>query len=89
MLAGCLRATVGYDAMSLRALNREPDVNHNLIDQRLGTKEELWRAAVDFGFGRLMRHMQGLFDPTLREQLRLAVCTDAWSSGPVILSWSR
>jgi AcrR family transcriptional regulator len=63
-------ATVGYDGMSLRTLNR------NLIYQRFGTKEELWRAAVDFGFGRLMRHMQGLFDPTLSEpleQLRLAV----------------
>jgi TetR/AcrR family transcriptional regulator len=41
-----------------------------------GTKDELWRAAVDFGFGRLIRHMQGLFDPTLSEpleQLRLAI----------------
>ncbi len=69
-------ATVGYDGMSLRTLNRELGVSHNLIYQRFGTKEELWRAAVDFGFGRLMRHMQGLFDPTLSEpleQLRLAV----------------
>jgi AcrR family transcriptional regulator len=41
-----------------------------------GTKGELWRAAVDFGFGRLIRHMEGLFDPTLTdplEQLRLAI----------------
>src|SRR6201987_4879221 len=69
-------ATVGYDGMSLRTLNRELGVSHNLIHQRFGTKEELWRAAVDFGFGRLMLHMQGLFDPTLSdplEQLRLAV----------------
>jgi AcrR family transcriptional regulator len=61
--------------MSLRTLNRELGVSHNLIHQRFGTKEELWRAAVDFGFGRLMRHMQGLFDPTLSdplEQLRVA-----------------
>ena len=68
-------ATVGYDGMSLRTLNRELGVSHNLIYQRFGTKEELWRAAVDFGFGRLMRHMQGLFDPTLTdplEQLRVA-----------------
>lgn len=69
-------ATVGYDGMSLRTLNRELGVSHNLIHQRFGTKEELWRAAVDFGFGRLIRHMQGLFDPTLSEpleQLRLAI----------------
>jgi AcrR family transcriptional regulator len=77
-------ATVGYDGMSLRTLNRELGVSHNLIHQRFGTKEGqrfgtkegLWRAAVDYGFGRLMRHMQGLFDPTISEpleQLRHAV----------------
>ncbi len=69
-------ATVGYEGMSLRTLNRELGVSHNLIYQRFGTKAELWRAAVDFGFGRLMRHLQGLFDPTVSEpleQLRLAV----------------
>jgi AcrR family transcriptional regulator len=69
-------ATVGYDGMSLRTLNRELGVSHNLIYQRFGTKEELWRSAVDYGFGRLMRHMQGLFDPIISdplEQLRLAV----------------
>lgn len=69
-------ATVGYDGMSLRTLNRELGVSHNLIYQRFGSKDELWRAAVDYGFGRLMRQLQGLFDPTLTdplEQLRLAV----------------
>ncbi len=72
----CMFATVGYDGMSLRTLNRELGVSHNLVYQRFGTKEQLWRAAVDFGFGRLMRHLQGLFDPTISdplEQLRLAV----------------
>jgi len=36
----------------------------------------LWRASVDFGFGPLLRIMQGIFDPTLTEpleQLRLAI----------------
>ncbi|WP_082964383.1 TetR/AcrR family transcriptional regulator [Mycobacterium sp. E796] len=69
-------STVGYDGMSLRTLNRELGVSHNLIYQRFGSKDELWRAAVDFGFGRLMRHLQGLFDPTVSdplEQLRLVV----------------
>ena len=45
-------ATVGYDGMSLRTLNRELGVSHNLIYQRFGTNEELWRAAVDFGLSR-------------------------------------
>jgi AcrR family transcriptional regulator len=69
-------ATVGYDGMSLRTLNRELGVSHNLIHQRFGTKEKLWRTAVDRGFGRLLHEMQGLFDPTLTEpleQLRLAI----------------
>lgn len=69
-------ATVGYDGMSLRTLNRDLGVSHNLIYQRFGTKDELWRSAVDFGFGQMLRHMQSLFDPTLGEpleQLRLAV----------------
>lgn len=69
-------STVGYDGMSLRTLNRELGVSHNLIHQRFGTKEDLWHAAVDFGFGRLITHMQGLFDPTLSDpldQLRLAI----------------
>ena len=69
-------ATVGYDGMSLRTLNRELGVSHNLIYQRFGTKDELWRAAVDHCFGRLVRHMSGLFDPTISdplEQLRLVV----------------
>src|ERR1700757_5170575 len=56
-------ATVGYDGMSLRTLNRELGVSHNLIYQRFGTKDELWRAAVDYGFGRLMRDPPGLFFP--------------------------
>ena len=50
--------------------------SHNLIHQRFGSKAELWRAAVDHGFGRMVRHMEGVFDPTISdplEQLRLAI----------------
>jgi TetR/AcrR family transcriptional regulator len=69
-------ATYGYDGVSLRMLNRELGVSHNLIYQRFGSKDDLWRASVDFGFGPLLRIMQGIFDPTLTEpleQLRLAI----------------
>src|ERR1700682_4004143 len=69
-------ATYGYDGVSLRTLNRDLGVSHNLIYQRFGSKDDLWRASVDFGFGPLLRIMQGLFDPTLTEpleQLRLAI----------------
>jgi AcrR family transcriptional regulator len=69
-------ATYGYDGVSLRTLNRELGVSHNLIYKRFGSKDDLWRAAVDFGFGQLRNLVQGLFDPTLTEpleQLRLVI----------------
>lgn len=43
----------GFEAMSVRELAREVGVSHNLIPQRLGSKEQLWFAAVDRGFGAL------------------------------------
>jgi AcrR family transcriptional regulator len=69
-------ATLGYDGTSLRTINRELGVSHNLIYQRFGTKDDLWRAAVDYGFGGLVKEMQGVFDPIITEpleQLRLAI----------------
>src|ERR1700758_5678879 len=63
-------ATVGYDGMSLRTLNRQLGVSHNLIYQRFGTKEELWRAAGDYGFGRLLRHTPGPFHPAPPDPLQ-------------------
>ena len=43
----------GYEAMSVRELARELGVSHNLIPQRIGSKERLWFQAVDRGFGNL------------------------------------
>lgn len=43
----------GYDGTSVRELSRALGVSHNLIPQRIGTKAELWLAAVDRGFGQL------------------------------------
>jgi AcrR family transcriptional regulator len=60
--------------VSVRTLNREVGVSHSLINQRFGSKEGLWRAAVDHGFGKITRDLAGVFDPTLTdplEQLRL------------------
>src|SRR5262245_60334837 len=47
-------ADKGYDGMSVRELARTLGVSHNLIPQRIGTKADLWRAAVDRGFGQLI-----------------------------------
>ena len=78
ILAVALRtfATYGYEGVSLRTLNRELGASHNLIYQRFGTKEELWKAAVDYGFGGLVDYASDSFDPTVPdplEQLRLVV----------------
>lgn len=45
-----LFAERGFEGMSVRELAREFGVSHNLIPQRLGSKEQLWFAAVDRGF---------------------------------------
>ncbi len=43
-------ATHGYQGVSMRTLNRELGVSHNLLHQRFSSKEQLWYAAVDWGF---------------------------------------
>ena len=48
----------GYDGASVREIARRLDVSHNLIPQRFGSKENLWYAAVDYGFGRLEQDLQ-------------------------------
>ncbi|MGZ4785613.1 MAG: TetR/AcrR family transcriptional regulator, partial [Acidimicrobiales bacterium] len=43
----------GFAATSVREVARQLGVSHNLIPQRFGSKERLWYAAVDQGFGTL------------------------------------
>ncbi len=47
----------GYDGASVREIARRLEVSHNLIPQRFGSKENLWYAAVDHGFGRLEKDL--------------------------------
>jgi AcrR family transcriptional regulator len=61
--------TSGYDGVSVRTLNRELGVSHALINQRFGSKAQLWRAAVDFGFGRITNDLAQVFDPTVTDPL--------------------
>jgi TetR/AcrR family transcriptional regulator len=44
----------GFGATSVREVARRLGVSHNLIPQRFGSKERLWYAAVDHGFGTLL-----------------------------------
>jgi TetR/AcrR family transcriptional regulator len=62
-------ATHGYDGVSVRTLNRELGVSHNLIHQRFGSKQGLWYAAVDRAFGQQTTELATWFDPTLADPL--------------------
>jgi AcrR family transcriptional regulator len=59
----------GYDGVSIRTLNRELGVSHNLIHQRFGTKDALWHAAVDHAFGNLVADLATRFDVTVADPL--------------------
>jgi TetR/AcrR family transcriptional regulator len=49
----------GYDGTSVREVARALGVSHNLIPQRIGSKEALWYAAVDHGFAALGEALAG------------------------------
>ena len=44
----------GFAGTSVREVARSLGVSHNLIPQRFGSKDRLWYAAVDHGFGTLL-----------------------------------
>jgi AcrR family transcriptional regulator len=44
----------GYDGMSLRTLNADMGLSRGTINQRFGSKEQLWYAAVDHEFKQLI-----------------------------------
>ncbi|MGW8700115.1 TetR/AcrR family transcriptional regulator [Streptomyces eurythermus] len=54
----------GYQGVSIRTLARELGVSHNLLNQRFGSKQDLWYAAVDHGFGSLTDELQRVMTGT-------------------------
>jgi AcrR family transcriptional regulator len=69
-------ATLGYDGVSMRTLNRTLGGSHNLLSGRFGSKEALWYATVDWSFQPLVHRLATAFDPTLTDpldQLRLMI----------------
>lgn len=74
MLDAALRAFArdGYEGVSVRTLSRELGVSHNLLHQRFGSKADIWRAAVDHGFGRVVALMEQVFDPSVTDPLEQA-----------------
>jgi len=80
ILEAALRAfaTLGYDGVVLRTLNRELGGSHNLLNGRFGSKEALWYATVDWAFRPLVMRLATAFDPTLTDpldQLRITMRT--------------
>jgi AcrR family transcriptional regulator len=71
-------ATLGYDGVVLRTLNRELGGSHNLLNGRFGSKEALWYATVDWAFQPMVMRLATAFDPTLTDpldQLRITMRT--------------
>jgi AcrR family transcriptional regulator len=69
-LEAALRAFAvhGYAGVSVRTLNRELGVSHSWVHQRYGSKQALWHAAVDHGFGHQAAAI--VFDPTITDPLQ-------------------
>lgn len=64
ILTAALRAFAarGYHGMSVRDLNAELGVSHNLIHRRFGSKDNLWRATVDRHFDELVAELDPVLD---------------------------
>lgn len=76
-------ARLGYHGTSLRSLNRELGVSHNLLTQQFGSKEALWRAAVDWGFGRMQQSLTQATEDSATENTGTGEATrTAEESGP-------
>lgn len=55
-------AAHGYDGTSVRDLNKELGVSHNLIHRRFGSKARLWEATVDRWFGEFTARLDLILD---------------------------
>ncbi|MFD5148648.1 TetR/AcrR family transcriptional regulator [Streptomyces sp. NPDC058401] len=53
----------GFEGVSLRSLNAELNVSHNMLTKRYGSKGALWKAAVDDACARLTEALDRAEDP--------------------------
>ena len=58
-------AAKGYHGMSVRDLNKELGVSHNLIHRRFGSKAKLWEATVDRWFVEFTDQLDPVLDSIL------------------------
>jgi len=64
-------AVQGYDGVSLRTVNDQLGVSRNLLYQRFGSKENLWRAVVDWAFRPFLAHLDSVDDESADPMERL------------------
>jgi len=62
LLARKAFAEKGYDGVSVRDLNKELGVSHNLLHRRFGSKYELWQATVDDAFAEFLAALDPVLD---------------------------
>ncbi len=55
-------AAKGYDGMSVRDLNKDLGVSHNLVHRRFGSKLDLWKATVDRAFTQFSDRLNAVLD---------------------------
>ena len=84
-------AVHGFDGMSIRALNKELGLSHATVNQRFGTKDALYTAAIDHGFRSLLLDLNDeiaqfdtLTDPLEELRLRFRAFLVASSRRPQI-----
>jgi len=79
----------GYDGVSVRELNRQIGVSHNLVHHYFGSKDALWRAAIDFGLGRVndtwrLDDLGPLTDPAEKMKVGLRRFLEVMAHSPAI-----
>lgn len=79
----------GYDGVSVRELNRQIGVSHNLVHHYFGSKDALWRAAIDFGLGRVndtwrLEDLGPLTDPVEKMKVGLRRFLEVMARAPAI-----
>lgn len=83
-------ADAGYDGASVRDICRRLDVSHNLVHERFGSKDQLWRAAIDHGFRELAHTLAEAAqavsaDPLVRLRSVLIAYVEAIAAKPALI----
>ncbi|MDB5396881.1 MAG: slmA 2 [Rhodospirillales bacterium] len=79
----------GYDGVSVRELNRQIGVSHNLVYHYFGSKNALWRAAIDYGLSRVndtwrLEDLGPLADPVEKMKVGLRRFLEVMARSPSI-----